>query len=106
MTHLTAYFPRMRAALALLFSLSFVVAVLVYTQRAAAIDQDVQKLNRFMQANKGNTAAMQIFKDGRDQIEAQNWRKAAEKFNDFIKGYPKDKDLDAALYWYAYALQK
>jgi len=106
MTHLTAYFPRMRAALALLFSLSFVMAVLVYTQRAAAIDQDVQKLNRFMQANKSNTAAMQIFKDGRDQIEAQNWQKAAEKFNDFIKGYPKDKDLDAALYWYAYALQK
>jgi HEAT repeat protein len=96
----------MRAALALLFSLSFVVAALVYTQRAAAIDQDVQKLNRFMQANKSNTAAMQIFKEGRDQIEAQNWQKAAEKFNDFIKGYPKEKDLDAALYWYAYALQK
>jgi TolA-binding protein len=104
MTHLIAYFPRMRAALALLFSLSFVVAVLVYTQRAAAVDQDVQKLNRFMQTNKSNTAAMQIFKKAVTQIEAQNWQKAAEKFNDFIKGYPKDKDLDAALYWYAYAL--
>ena len=69
-------------------------------------NQDIAKLNRFVQGQKANTASMQIFREGRDFIEAQNWQKAAEKFNDFIKGYPKDKDLDAALYWYAYALQK
>jgi HEAT repeat protein len=69
-------------------------------------NQDIAKLNRFVQSQKANTASMQIFREGRDFIEAQNWQKAAEKFNDFIKGYPKDKDLDAALYWYAYALQK
>ncbi len=69
-------------------------------------NQDIAKLNRFVQSQKVNTASMQIFREGRDFIEAQNWQKAAEKFNDFIKGYPKDKDLDAALYWYAYALQK
>jgi outer membrane protein assembly factor BamD (BamD/ComL family) len=34
---------------------------------------------------------MQIFREGRDFIEAQNWQRAAEKFNDFIKGYPKIK---------------
>lgn len=68
--------------------------------------QDIAKLNRFVQSQKVNTAAMQTFREGRDFIEAQNWQKAAEKFNDFIKGYPKDKDLDAALYWYSYALQK
>ena len=49
---------------------------------------------------------MQVFREGRDFIEAQNWQKAAEKFADFIKAYPKDKDLDAALYWYGYALEK
>ncbi len=59
-----------------------------------------------MQTTKANTASMQVFREGRDFIEAQNWQKAAEKFNDFIKAYPKDKDLDAALYWYGYALQK
>src|SRR5688572_32580684 len=68
--------------------------------------QDIAKLNRFVQGQKANTASMQIFREGRDFIEAQNWQKAAEKFNDFIKGYPKDKDLDAALYWYGYALEK
>jgi HEAT repeat protein len=78
----------------------------ISNHRALAIDQDIAKLNRFMQATKGNTASMQVFREGRDFIEAQNWQKAAEKFNDFIKGFPKDKDMDAALYWYGYALEK
>jgi HEAT repeat protein len=106
MKYLNLYFPRTRTALALVCALSFVAVVLVYTQRAAAIDQDIAKLNRMVQGNKTNTAAMALFTEGRNMIEAQNWQKAAEKFNDFIKGYPKDKDVDAALYWYSYSLQK
>ncbi|HSD46673.1 MAG TPA: HEAT repeat domain-containing protein [Pyrinomonadaceae bacterium] len=73
---------------------------------SVAYGQDIAKLERFMQSTKGNTAAMQMLREGRDLIEAQNWQRAADKFNEFIKGYPKDKDLDAALYWYGYALQK
>jgi HEAT repeat protein len=49
---------------------------------------------------------MKLFREGRDLIEAQNWPQAAEKFNNFISEFPRDRDLDAALYWYAYALQK
>ena len=76
------------------------------TQFAFGSDQDIVKLNRFVQTTKANTASMQVFREGRDFIEAQNWQRAAEKFADFIKAYPKDKDLDAALYWYGYALEK
>ncbi|HEX3251510.1 MAG TPA: HEAT repeat domain-containing protein [Pyrinomonadaceae bacterium] len=85
--------------------IAIVAIFAICAQRTYGTDQDIAKLNRFMQ-NKGNTASMQIFREGRDLIEAQNWQKAAEKFHDFITGYPKDKDLDAALYWYGYALQK
>jgi HEAT repeat protein len=81
------------------------VATAVCAQRTYGHDQDIAKLNRFVQA-KANTASMQIFREGRDFIEAQNWQRAAEKFNEFITAYPKNKDLDAALYWYGYALQK
>jgi HEAT repeat protein len=84
------------------FSFLFVFLLL----GSVAYGQDVAKLERYMQANKVNTASMQILREGRDLIEAQNWQRAADKFNEFIKGYPKDKDLDAALYWYGYALQK
>src|SRR6476619_5495851 len=84
-------------------AIALLVIATICAQRAYG--QDIAKLNRFMQ-NKSNTASMQIFREGRDFIEAQNWQRAADKFNDFITGYPKDKDLDAALYWYGYALQK
>ena len=86
--------------------LSVALAIAIKSPTAHGKDQELQKLGQFVQSSKVNTAAMQIFREGRDLIEAQNWQKAAEKFRDFITGYPKDKDLDAALYWYGYALHK
>ena len=98
MNHLVRFRPQLRIGLVLLTIASVITIAAVYAQRSYGFDQDLGKLNRFVQ-NKGNTASMQIFREGRDFIEAQNWQRAAEKFNDFIKGYPKDKDLYAALYW-------
>jgi HEAT repeat protein len=105
MKSLVNYRPQIRSGLALLAVAAVVTVFSIYTQPTSAFDQELSKLNKFVQT-KANTASMQIFREGRDFIEAQNWQRAAEKFNDFITGYPKDKDLDAALYWYAYALQK
>ena len=105
MKHLVTYRPQIRTGLALLAVAAVVTVFSIFSQRTSALTQDLSKLNKFVQA-KTNTASMQVFREGRDLIEAQNWQRAAEKFNDFIKGYPKDKDLDAALYWYGYALQK
>ena len=85
---------------------TFVIVLFILVSTAYAHDQEIAKLERFVQSTKDNTASMQIFREGRDLIEAQNWQKAAEKFNEFITGFPKNKDLDAALYWYGYALQK
>src|SRR5262245_10909667 len=104
MKDLISYRPRLTAGLALLAIASVATVFAICTPRTYA-NQDIAKLNRFVQG-KGNTASMQVFREGRDFIEAQNWQKAAEKFNEFIKGFPKDKDLDAALYWQGYALEK
>ncbi len=93
-------------ALIAIVMLSMTVAIAFHSPTAHGKDQELKKLNNFVQGTKTNAAAMQIFREGRDFIEAQNWQKAAEKFRDFIKGYPRDKDLDAALYWYGYSLQK
>jgi HEAT repeat protein len=67
-------------------------------------NQDLAKLNRFAQT--GNTPAMKLFRAGRDLIENEEWAKAAETFRNFINTYPRDNDVDAALYWYAYALKR
>jgi HEAT repeat protein/outer membrane protein assembly factor BamD (BamD/ComL family) len=105
MKHLVKNFPQIGPIGLIRFAL-FGIIVFASAQFAFGSDQDIVKLNRFVQTNKVNTASMQVFREGRDFIEAQNWQKAAEKFADFIKAYPKDKDLDAALYWYGYALEK
>lgn len=94
----------MKSLLIIRPQIKLVFALLLFA--SVAYGQDIAKLEKFMQSAKANTASMQIFREGRDLIEAQNWQRAAEKFNEFIKGYPRDKDLDAALYWHGYALQK
>jgi HEAT repeat protein len=71
---------------------------------ARGASQDLAKLNRFVQT--GNTPAMNMFRAGRDLIENEEWVKAAETFRGFINTYPRDNDVDAALYWYAYALKR
>ena len=87
-------------------ALTLALIAFSYSRRVYGLDQDIMKLNRFVQTSKSTAPSMKMFREGRDLIEAQNWQKASEKFNDFIAEYPKDKDVDAALYWYAYALQK
>ena len=106
MKQLVTYRPHFRLGLALVAVATVTTVFAIFTQRTYGYDQEVAKLNRLVQSAKVNTASSQTFREGRDFIEAQNWQKAAEKFNDFITSYPKDKDLDAALYWYGYALQK
>lgn len=106
MKQLVTFRPRITFGLVLLAVATVATVFAISTQRTYGYNQDIAKLNRFVQSTRANTASMQIFREGRDFIEAQNWQKAAEKFHDFITGYPKDKDLDAALYWYGYSLQK
>ena len=74
------------------------IVFLLLALAGLAYSQDIAKLDRFVQATKANTASAQILRQGRDQIEAQNWQKAAEIFNEYITGFPKNKDVDAALY--------
>jgi HEAT repeat protein len=97
---------RVRAAIVLAVLVVLGVAAALRGRLAYGYDQDVQKLNRFVQTSGGNTPAAKAFREGRDLIERENWPQAAEKFNGFVSDFPKDRDVDAALYWYAYALQK
>jgi HEAT repeat protein len=71
---------------------------------AQRLDQDLARLNRFVQA--GDSPAMQVFRQGRDLIEKEDWAAAAAKFDGYVAQYPKSKDADAALYWLAYARKK
>jgi tetratricopeptide (TPR) repeat protein len=53
-----------------------------------------------------DTTQRKAFRDGRELLLEENWARAAERFNDYIADYPKDANVDAALYWLAFALKK
>ena len=58
-------------------------------------------------AQQSNTdAAATLFRSGRDLITDQEWAKAQAKFDQLVSAYPDDKNIDAALYWTAYAQNK
>jgi tetratricopeptide (TPR) repeat protein len=59
-------------------------------------------------AQTQNTSGPEIksFRDGKELLLEENWVRAAERFNDYITDYPKDANVDAALYWLAFALKK
>lgn len=47
-----------------------------------------------------------IFREGRDLIDKEEWKKAAAKFNEIACDCPEDKYVDAALYWLAFCYKK
>ena len=50
--------------------------------------------------------AVTVFRSARDLITDGQWAKAQDKFSEYVSSYPNEKNLDAALYWLAYAQNK
>jgi len=50
--------------------------------------------------------ATTVFRSARDLITDGDWAKAQAKFDEYVSSFPNEKNIDAALYWKAYAEQK
>ncbi|HYP52617.1 MAG TPA: HEAT repeat domain-containing protein [Pyrinomonadaceae bacterium] len=98
----------MRRGLSALPLLALAAVGLVFLQAPArtarGFDQDLDRLNRFVQ--RGDSPGAQTFRQGRDLIEKEDWAGAAARFEGYVSQHPKSQDADAALYWLAYALKK
>ncbi|HEX2268019.1 MAG TPA: tetratricopeptide repeat protein, partial [Pyrinomonadaceae bacterium] len=53
-----------------------------------------------------NEPATVVFRAARDLITDGEWAKAQDKFREYVGSYPNEKNIDAALYWMAYAQHK
>ncbi|HKG48269.1 MAG TPA: HEAT repeat domain-containing protein [Pyrinomonadaceae bacterium] len=60
----------------------------------------------FQQATSQRSDATTVFRSARDLITDGNWAKAQEKFDEYVSSFPNEKNIDAALYWLAYAEHK
>lgn len=57
-------------------------------------------------SQQSTSNATTVFRSARDLITDGDWAKAQEKFDEYVSQYPNEKNIDAALYWMAYAEQK
>jgi HEAT repeat protein len=71
---------------------------------APARAQHKELLNRLIQSD--NDAAMRAFVQGRSFLSEEKWAQAVSTFSRYLNDYPSDKNLDAAMYWLAYAYEK
>jgi len=52
---------------------------------------------------QSGSEATTVFRSARDLITDGDWAKAQEKFDQYVSQFPNEKNIDAALYWMAYA---
>jgi hypothetical protein len=85
----------------------FILALLVLPMmQGIGGGQERPKTRRLAQPPTTSGSEMKAFRDGRELLAEEKWVRAAERFNDYITDYPKDANVDAALYWLAFALKK
>jgi HEAT repeat protein len=101
MTHSNRHNRRARLVKGALAFAAVALALTLAPARAGA--QSRELLNRLVQSGGGNDASLRVLDYGRTLIDAQKWEQAASAFDRFIVQYPSDKNLDAALFWLAYA---
>lgn len=83
------------------FACAFVALLLVCTSMVKGSDQ----ANRLFQGDS-SSPAMIAFNTARDLIDEGDWKSAEQKLKKLIKDYPKDRNIDAALFYLADVLSK
>jgi len=71
---------------------------------APARAQHKELLSRFVQSD--NAAATSAYVQGRAYLSEEKWDRAAAALNRYLLDYPSDKNLDAGMYWLAYAYER
>ena len=85
--------------------------ILVLAISATALGQQRRSFQGQATSQQGSSRAPQsdaitVFRSARDSITDGEWSKAEEKFSQYVSAFPNEKNLDAALYWLAYAEHK
>ncbi|HSE97589.1 MAG TPA: tetratricopeptide repeat protein, partial [Blastocatellia bacterium] len=97
---------RTSALLVFAAAITALIAVLAWSESAYGFDQELDKLNRFVQSSSTSDAAAQVFREGRDYLAKEDWKNAERSFSAFISSYPSDRNIDAALFWLAVSFER
>jgi HEAT repeat protein len=78
--------------------------VLALSAAPARAQQHRELIGRFVQSD--NAEATSAFAQGRTLLSEEKWARAADALNRYVSQYPSDRNLDAGMYWLAYAYEK
>jgi hypothetical protein len=87
-------------------SLVAVAMVLSASLSTRGFGQEPGAAQQFVQSASSSNAAQKLLREGRELVGERKWAAATTKFNDLIRAYPRDKNLDAAFYWLAFCLKQ
>ncbi|HVF68346.1 MAG TPA: HEAT repeat domain-containing protein [Pyrinomonadaceae bacterium] len=89
------------------FAPAFALAALALAAApAGAGAQPREMLNRLVQTQGQNDPATRALSQGRGYIDDGKWEQAVSTLDRFVREHASDKNVDAALYWLAYAHSK
>lgn len=78
--------------------------LLLALSAAPAAAQHKELLSRFVQSD--NEAATRAYAQGRTFLSEEKWDRAVSALSRYLSDYPSDRNLDAAMYWLAFAYEK
>jgi tetratricopeptide (TPR) repeat protein len=85
----------------------FILITFLIALIAGAGAVNAQQRRAFTQSSSTQRGdANTVFRSARDLITDGEWAKAQDKFNEYVNSFPNEKNIDAALYWLAYAQQR
>jgi HEAT repeat protein len=86
--------------------LAFAFALAASAAPSGPPQQARDLLSRLAPSQSGSEAAQRTLNEGRALLTEQKWQQAAVTFSKFLADYPADRNIDAAMYWLAYASEK
>jgi HEAT repeat protein len=101
----TAKFKR-RSAAEKALALCAMAIVLSASLSIRGSGQGLEAAQQFVQSANSSDAAQKLLREGRELVGERKWDAARAKFDNLIRAYPRDKNLDAALYWLAFCLKQ
>jgi len=87
----------------LLLAVAMVLSASISTR---GFGQEPGAAQQFVQSANSSDAAQKLLREGRELVGERKWDAAKAKFDNLIRAYPRDKNLDAALYWLAFCLKQ
>jgi TolA-binding protein len=89
--------------------MAMLAALLVLPRNSTAKQSQQEQPSAFSSsfAQRSNEdAGAKLFRSGRNFIEEEKWQEAERSFKELFTNYPRHRDVEAALYWLAFALKK